>query len=175
MVSSIPVRGNGQWPAPRRRARCDEMRLPDRHRGLTAAWCWAVPSERLAQSHHGIPSPGETRRCCPRTELPAWFQSVLNHGLDTSIDNGRNAQRACALPLGNLASTNRVDMLKVELAELMTQPPSCFRRGHEPAIHTRCVLSLIHLGDTTNACEHVRLTPQHQSRKRSDAVQIAVS
>jgi hypothetical protein len=33
-------------------------------------WCWAVPSERLSQSLHGIPGLGETRSCFPRTELP---------------------------------------------------------------------------------------------------------
>ena len=36
-------------------------------------------------------------------------------------------------------------------------------------------LALIHLGDPTNAFEHIRLTPQHQSLKRPHTCEIACS
>jgi hypothetical protein len=66
-------------------------------------------------------------------------------------------------------------MVQIELAESFAEPSSFFRCRHDHLIDTGRVLPRIHLGDATNAFEHIRLTPQHQSLKRPDALQIACS
>ena len=67
--------------------------------------------------------------------FPEWFQGVFHHGLHTPIHDGGNAERPVAFALGDIDPTNRVDMMTVELAELLTQLSSFFRRGHEDVIH----------------------------------------
>ena len=107
--------------------------------------------------------------------FPKRFQSVFHHGLHTSIDDGGNAERPLAFALGDIHPTNRVDLVKIELAELIAKPTSLFGCRHYHVIAPRRVLTRIHLGDATNAFQHIRLTPQHQSLKRPDACQIAGS
>jgi hypothetical protein len=107
--------------------------------------------------------------------FPERFQSVFHHGVHTSIDDGGNAERPLALTLRNIHPTNRVDLVKIELAELSAKPTSFFGCCHHHVIDTGRVLTRIHLGDPANAFEHIRLTPQHQSLERPDSFQIAGS
>ena len=95
--------------------------------------------------------------------FPERFQGVFHHGLNTSIDDGGNAERPFAFALGNINPTDRVDTVKIELAELIAKPTSFFRCENHHLIHTRRILSLIHLGDASNAFKHIGATPQHQS------------
>jgi hypothetical protein len=66
-------------------------------------------------------------------------------------------------------------MVQIEVAELLAEPSSFFRCRDAPLIATGRVLPRIHLGDAANTFQHIRLTPQHQSLKRPDALQIAGS
>jgi hypothetical protein len=65
--------------------------------------------------------------------------------------------------------------VQIELAEPMAELSSFFRCRDDHLIDTGRVLSPVHLGDATNAFEHIRLTPQHQSLQRSHSFQIAFS
>src|SRR5512143_2133481 len=71
--------------------------------------------------------------------------------------------------------TYRVNLMKLELVEFLTQHSAFFRRFHQPIIHAWCVLSLVHLGDSADAFQHVRLASQHQSLEGSDGLQIPPS
>jgi len=95
--------------------------------------------------------------------------------LNTSIDDGGYAERPFAFTLRNINPTNRADLVKIELAELIAKPTSLFRCRHHHTIDTWRVLTRIHLGDPTNAFEHIRLTPQHQSLQRPDSFQVTFS
>jgi hypothetical protein len=95
--------------------------------------------------------------------------------LHTSITDRGNAQRPVAFALGDINSANRMDFVKIELAELMAQPASFLGRRYEQAIDAWGVLAFVHLGDMTHAFAHVRPTSQHQSLQRPDAFQIACS
>src|SRR6266705_3917675 len=53
--------------------------------------------------------------------FPKRFQGVFHHGLDTSIDDGRNAKRALAVPLGNRDPTDWMNLVQIECAELSAQ------------------------------------------------------
>jgi hypothetical protein len=95
--------------------------------------------------------------------------------LTTSIDDGGNAERSFSFTLGDIDSTDRVDMMKIELAELIAEPTSFFRGEDQHLIHTRGVLSRIDLGDPAHAFEHVCSTPQHQSLQRPHSFEIPFS
>ncbi len=107
--------------------------------------------------------------------FPERFEGVFHHGLYTSIDDSGNAKRSFAFSLGDVDSTNRMDTVQFKLAQLIAEPTSLFWCENQHLIHTGRVLSLVHLGDPTNAFEHVRPTPQHQSLKRSHTFAIAFS
>jgi hypothetical protein len=107
--------------------------------------------------------------------FPKRFEGVFHHGLDAPIDDGRDAEWSLTLSLGDIDPSNWVDTVPFELTELSAQPPSCFRRGRKPLIHTWGVLTLMHLSDASNAFQHVGATPQHQLLQRPHAFQIAVS
>src|SRR5262247_2938470 len=59
--------------------------------------------------------------------LPKWFQGVFHHGLDTSIRDGGNAQRTLAVPLGDIDSTDWMNLVQIECAELVAQRLPLFR------------------------------------------------
>jgi hypothetical protein len=107
--------------------------------------------------------------------FPEWFQGVFHHGLNTPIHDGGNAERPLAFALRNINPTNRADLVKIELAKLIAKSTSFLGCRHYHVIDTGGVLTRIHLGDPTNAFQHIRLTPQHQSLKRPDTFQIAFS
>src|SRR5215831_10712472 len=75
--------------------------------------------------------------------LPKWFQGVFHHGLDTSIDDGGNAQRTLAVPLGDRDPTDRMHLVKIECAELSAQRPTLFRRRHHDMIDAGCRLAAV--------------------------------
>jgi len=87
----------------------------------------------------------------------------------------RYAERPFAFAFGDINPTNRMDTVKIELAELVAEPTSLFGCENQYLVYPWCVLALIHLGDPTNAFEHIRLTPQHQSLKRPHTFEIAFS
>jgi len=85
------------------------------------------------------------------------------------------AERPLAFALGDIHPTYRVDMVQIEVAELSAEPSSFFWCRHYHLIDTWRVLSLIHLGDATNAFDYIRLTPQHQALQRPDPLHITCS
>jgi hypothetical protein len=107
--------------------------------------------------------------------FPEWFQGVFHHGLHTSIDDGGNAERSCALSLGDVDSTDRVNPMQIECAELTAKRPSFFRWRHDDVIDAGCRLAMVHLGDSAHTLQSVRPTLQPQSLQRSDVLQIAIS
>jgi hypothetical protein len=107
--------------------------------------------------------------------FPEWCQGVFHHGLHASIDDGGNAERSCALSLGNVPSTDRVNPRQIECAELMAKRPSSCRCRHHNVIDAGCRLAMGHLGDSAHTLQSVRPTLQHQSLQRSDVFQIAIS
>src|SRR4029434_10001562 len=67
--------------------------------------------------------------------FPEGFQGVFHHGLYTSIDDGVNAQRSCALSLGDGDSTDRVNPMQIEGAELTAKRLSFCRCRHHGVIN----------------------------------------
>src|SRR5215831_3557456 len=59
--------------------------------------------------------------------FPKGFQRILHHGLDTSIDDGGNAKRTLAVPLGDIDPTDRMNLVQFEGSELSAQRPALFR------------------------------------------------
>ncbi len=107
--------------------------------------------------------------------FPERFQGVFHHGLDTSIDDGGNAPRSFALPLGDVDPPDRVNPVPGEVAELCAQRISFLWGRHHDVIRAGCRLAMVHLGGSAHALQHVRPTPQHQSLQRSPVLQIAFS
>jgi hypothetical protein len=68
-----------------------------------------------------------------------------------------------------------MNLVKFELSEFPAQFSPFFRRRYHDIIDAGSRLSLVHLGDSANAFQYVRLTSQHQSLQRSDFLQITFS
>ena len=107
--------------------------------------------------------------------FPKRFQGVFHHGLDTAIDNGGNAKRTLAVPLGNIDSTDRMNLVQIEDAELSAQRSALFRCRYHDMINAGCRFAAVHLRDAPNAFQRVGLALQHQSLQRSHTGQIALS
>src|ERR1700704_1576358 len=107
--------------------------------------------------------------------FPKGLQGVFHHGLDTSINDGGNAKRAVAVPLGDIDPTDRMNLVKIERAKLMAQCSSLFRCRYHDVIDAGCRLAAVHLGDAPNAVHSVRFALQHQSLQRPDTCQVAGS
>src|SRR6516164_11361507 len=95
--------------------------------------------------------------------LPKWFQGVFHHGLDTSINDGGNAERTLAVPLGDIDPTDRVNLVQIEGAELSAQRSALFWGRHYDLIDAGCRFAAVHLSDAPHACQRVCLALQHQS------------
>src|SRR4029450_13046380 len=67
--------------------------------------------------------------------LPKWFQGVFHHGLDTSINDGGNAKRTLAVPLGDIDPTDRMNLVQFEGSELSAQRLALFRSCHHDKTH----------------------------------------
>src|SRR5215510_12187142 len=59
--------------------------------------------------------------------FPKRFQRVFHHGLDTSINDGGNAKRTLAVPLGDIDPTDRMHLVEIECAQLLAQCLSFFQ------------------------------------------------
>jgi hypothetical protein len=68
-----------------------------------------------------------------------------------------------------------MNLVEIQLTEPLAQRRSLFWGLDQELVKTRCVLTLVHLGDATHTLEDVRPAPQHQPLQRPDSLQIAVS